>query len=119
MLATAKHMDEQGSKTIRQRLKNFVNSIVKWLCNKTLFKSNLDKLQTYEQDLFKYMTQVNPIERGNFSIKDFKALLKNSNPTLDIHENMLIDKRNLQLVLNDADAYNAIGDRITKKHLIN
>ena len=115
MLATAKHMDEQGSKTIRQRLKNFVNSIVKWLCNKTLFKSNLDKLQTYEQSLFKYMTQVNPIERGNFSIKDFKALLKNSNPALDIHENMLIDKRNLQLVLADADAYNAIGDRITKK----
>lgn len=115
MLATAKHMDEQGSKTIRQRLKNFVNSIVKWLCNKTLFKSNLDKLQTYQQSLFKYMTQVNPIERGNFSIKDFRALLKNSNPTLDIHENMLIDKRNLQLVLADADAYNAAGDRIKKK----
>lgn len=115
MLATAKHMDEQGSKTIRQRLKNFVNSIVKWLCNKTLFKSNLDKLQTYEQSLFEYMTQVNPIERGNFNVKDFNTLLKNSNPTLDIHENMLIDKRNLQLVLADADAYNAIGDRITKK----
>lgn len=114
MLATAKHMDEQGSKTIRQRLKNFVNSIVKWLCNKTLFKSNLDKLQTYEQSLFKYMTQVDPIERGNFSVKDLNTLLKNSNPALDIHENMLIDKKNLSLVLKDADSYNAISDRIKK-----
>ena len=117
MLATAKHMDETGNKTIRQKLKNFVNSIIKWLCNKTLFKTNLEKLQIQEQNLFKYMTQVDPIERGNFSVKDFNTLLKNSNPTLDIHENMLIDKRNLQLVLNDADRYNAISDRVQKKAL--
>lgn len=117
MLATAKHMDESGNKTIRQKLKNFVNSIIKWLCNKTLFKTNLEKLQIQEQNLFKYMTQVDPIERGNFSVKDFNTLLKNSNPTLDIHENMLIDKRNLQLVLNDADRYNAISDRVQKKAL--
>ena len=115
MLATAKHMDETGSKTIKQKLKNFVNSIIKWLCNKTLFKSNFKKLQIQEQSLFKYMTQVDPIERGNFSIRDFNALLKNTNPSLDIHENMLIDKRNLQLVLDDADKYNAIGDRIKRK----
>ena len=114
MLATAKHMDEAGSKSIKQRLKNFVNSIIEWLCNKTLFKSNLEMLQIQEQQLFKYMTQVNPIERGNFNIKDFTSLLKNTNPSLDIHENMLIDKKNLSLVLKDADKYNAVNDRVKK-----
>ena len=58
------------------------------------------------------MTQVDPIERGNFSVKDFNALIKNANPSLDVHENMLIDKKNLSLVLKDADSYNAIADRI-------
>lgn len=114
MLATAKHMDETGSKSIKQRLKNFVNSIIEWLCNKTLFKSNLEMLQIQEQQLFRYMTQVNPIERGNFNIKDFTSLLKNTNPSLDIHENMLIDKKNLSLVLKDADKYNAVNDRVKK-----
>lgn len=114
MLATAKHMDEAGSKSIKQRLKNFVNSIIEWLCNKTLFKSNLEMLQIQEQQLFRYMTQVNPIERGNFNIKDFTSLLKNTNPSLDIHENMLIDKKNLSLVLKDADKYNAVNDRVKK-----
>lgn len=114
MLATAKHMDEAGSKSIKQRLKNFVNSIIEWLCNKTLFKSNLEMLQIQEQQLFRYMTQVNPIERGNFNIKDFTSLLKNINPSLDIYENMLIDKKNLSLVLKDADKYNAVNDRVKK-----
>lgn len=117
MLATAKYMDESGNKTIKQKLKNFVNSIIKWLCNKTLFKTNLEKLQIQEQNLFKYMTQVDPIERGNFSVKDFNALVKNANSSLDVHENMLIDKKNLSLVLEDADRYNAVADRIQKKAL--
>lgn len=63
----AQELDATNANTVVGKFKNFINKATKLLANKTVFKSNVEKLQQYQDYTYQYLTNQQPIQKGNIA----------------------------------------------------
>lgn len=99
----AKELDVENSKTILGKFKKLINDSVRLLVNKTVFKSNLEKLTDYQNYMHAYLRNQAPIKRGNIGSNSELMQVYKSIDNQTIENESVIDR--MIAITRASDAY--------------